>query len=107
MPKAAVPEPAPNGPSPPMQGGGIIAGIGFTPSQADLEALSEHFEFRPGCQYVMTRISTSDATSDVLLLSIYLKAAREHGWQTSGAGASITRQTIAGRDFIVLSEAAT
>ena len=106
IPKTAAPEPLASAP-PTQTQGGIIAGLGFTPSESDVQALSEHVGLRPDYQYILTSIGAADAASDVFLGTIYIKAAREHGWQKGAGGLSIIRRTVAGRDFIVLADEAT
>jgi hypothetical protein len=105
IPKTAAPEPLASAP-PTQTQGGIIAGVGFAPSESDAQVLSEHVELRPDHQYILTSIGRGDA-SDEFLATIYLKAAREHGWQKGAGGLSITRRTVAGRDFVVLADEAT
>lgn len=87
---------------PEVKPGGIIAGIGFTPAQADLELLAREVKLQPGYEYVIQSYSVSDASSETLVAAAYVSVARRQGWPPLSGSLSIQRRTIGGKDFLLV-----
>lgn len=95
-PPTAPPEAAP---------GGIIAGIGFTPDQTDLETLREQV-MKPSRQYVVSSFSETEAHHDDLLITAYLATARRRGWpSTATEGVAVARHTVDGKRYLLIEPA--
>jgi hypothetical protein len=81
--------------------GGLVAGIGFTPTERDLQTLTGPVALRAGRQYVVTSFTEADAEHDETPIATYLASALKSGWPT--AGARVVRQDIGGRRFLLVS----
>lgn len=57
--------------------GGIIAGIGFMPTQADLNQLAQTIKLLPGHSYVIKNYAKSEASSEIFLTTAYHSVARQ------------------------------
>jgi alpha-glucoside transport system substrate-binding protein len=88
-------EPAP-------KSGGIIAGIGFTPTQADLDQLIKQIKVQPGWEYTLQSYSKDDSSSETFLTAAYLSAVRQKGWAPLSGSLSIQRREINEKEFLVL-----
>ncbi len=95
------PEAKPEGLTP----GGIIAGIGFMPTQSDLKLLNQQIKLKPGHEYVLRNFSRSEASSDISLTTAYILVARNQGWSKTSGPLSIQRRTISGKDFLMIEPA--
>jgi hypothetical protein len=87
---------------PEVKPGGIIAGIGFVPTQADLDLLVREIQLQPGYEYVVKNYSEAEASSRAFLADTYLSVARQQAWGALRRPLSLQRRAIGGREFLLI-----
>ncbi|MFN2237138.1 MAG: DUF308 domain-containing protein [Anaerolineales bacterium] len=82
--------------------GAIIAGIGFSPSQADLDQFLKQIKFHQDWEYILKNYSMGEASSEVFLTSNYIATLQKRGWADSKSPLSIHKFEIGGKKFLLL-----
>ena len=82
---------------------GLLAGIDFSPTPSEFQALLDSGDLVPGLQYVTIELTRTEAADEKYLTSMFQGAAVKQGWfQGVNAKLTIKKARVKGKSVVIV-----